>query len=218
MKRVITIDGPCGAGKSTIAKLVAEKINFKYLDTGAFYRAIALYLHRKGINISASDDKIKRIIKGLNIEFKDSKIFINKKDVSSLIRTPEIGYYSSIFSTKKIVRDFLITPQRKFAERYNTVAEGRDMGTIIFPNAWKKFYLDASIEERAKRRYFQLIKINKNFTMEHAIKDIKERDFRDMHRSIAPLKIPKDAIYIDTTKLTIEETVKEIIKWAFGMT
>jgi cytidylate kinase len=211
MKRVITIDGPCGAGKSTVARLVAEKLGFNYLDTGALYRAVALYLKRKGLSDSSPDEELSNALRGLEISFRNGAVFINREDVSTLIRTPEVGHYASVFSARRPVRDFLLIPQRIFAEEYDTVAEGRDMGTVVFPQAWRKFFLDASVKERAKRRYEQLIQMGKDITLEEAFRDIQDRDKRDSQRAIAPLRKPEDAVYIDTTNLSIEETVQRII-------
>ncbi len=212
MKKVITIDGPSGAGKSTLAKRLAQKLCFQYLDTGALYRAVALYLRRRGYNEGISDDELRKVLKELNIEFSNGRVYINKEDVSDEIRTPEIGHYSSVFSARPMVREFLLDIQRRFPEKHDTVAEGRDMGTVVFPHAWKKFFLTASMEERAKRRYHQLKEMGKPVTLDEALTDVKNRDERDAGRAIAPLKVPEDAVYIDTTDLTIEETLNRIIR------
>ncbi len=212
MNRVITIDGPSGAGKSTIARLVAERLGFQYLDTGALYRAVALYLRQKGLGEDVRDQEIASLLKGLILSFKDGKTFINGEDVSGQIRTPEIGHYSSVFSARRPVREFLLEIQRRFPEVQDTVCEGRDMGTVVFPGAWRKFYLDASEEERARRRYLQLRSAGKEITMEAALRDVRERDLRDSSRDVAPLRRAEDAIYIDTTSMGIEEAVKEILR------
>ncbi len=212
MNRVITIDGPSGAGKSTIARLVAERLGFQYLDTGALYRAVALYLRQKGLGEDVRDQEIASLLKGLILSFKDGKTFINGEDVSGQIRTPEIGHYSSVFSARRPVREFLLEIQRRFPEEQDTVCEGRDMGTVVFPGAWRKFYLDASEEERARRRYLQLKSAGKEITMETALRDVRERDLRDSNRDVAPLRRAEDAFYIDTTSMGIEDAVKEILR------
>jgi len=213
MKKVITIDGPSGAGKSTLSKLLAKELGFKCLDTGALYRAVGLYLHSRDISEKASDKEIEDALKWLRIRITDDVVLVNDKPLSSELRTPLAGHLASVFSARKPVREFLLGPQRAFAEEFDTVAEGRDMGTVVFPDAWLKFYLDASPQERARRRYHQLRDMGKAISMEEAIKDICERDKRDSERDLAPLKIPEDAIYIDTTELSKEETLKELLRW-----
>ncbi|NOY64532.1 MAG: (d)CMP kinase [Nitrospirae bacterium] len=210
MKKVITIDGPSGAGKSTLAKRLAQQLCFQYLDTGALYRAVALYLRRRGYDEEISDDELRQALQEVKIEFSSGRVYINNEDVSDQIRTPEIGHYSSVFSAR--VPEFLLDTQRSFPEKHDTVAEGRDMGTVVFPRAWKKFFLTASVEERAKRRFNQLKEMGKSITFDEALRDVKDRDERDAGRAIAPLKVPEDAVYIDTTDLTIEETLNRIIR------
>ncbi len=211
MKKVITIDGPSGAGKSTVAKRIAEKLGFQYLDTGALYRAVALYLRRKKLSEDATDKEIADALEGLNLSFRDGRTYINGEDVSTEIRTPDVGHYSSVFSARKVVRDYLLGMQRAFPEGDDTVCEGRDMGTVVFPGAWRKFFLDASEEERAKRRYEQLTRAGKSISYEDALRDVRERDRRDSSRDIAPLKKPEDAIYIDTTNLELEEVISKVL-------
>ncbi len=207
MKRVITIDGPSGAGKSTVAKELAKRLGFEYLDTGALYRAVALYLRKKGHDESITDDKLGSELKEVEISFEKARVFLNGEDVSDAIRTPEIGHYSSVFSARPVVREFLLGLQREFATTHDTVAEGRDMGTVVFPGADCKFFLDASTEERARRRFLQLKAMGKEITEQDALKDVVERDRRDSSRDIAPLKKADDAIYVDTTKLSLRETI-----------
>ncbi|GBE02341.1 cytidylate kinase [bacterium BMS3Bbin06] len=212
MKRVIAIDGPSGAGKSTVARILAERLGFQYLDTGALYRAVALFLRRKGLDDGITDEQIREALHDLFIDFPDGRTLINGEDVSDEIRTPEIGHYSSVFSARRPVREFLLDIQRGYPRRHDTVVEGRDMGTVVFPTAWRKLFLDASGEERARRRYLQLKTAGKDITMEDAVKDIRERDIRDSSREIAPLKRASDALYIDTTSMDIEDTVKKIME------
>ncbi len=211
MKRVIAIDGPSGAGKSTVARILAERLGFRYLDTGALYRAVALYLRRKGADEGTDDERIGRLLEGLVLEFSDGRVLVNGEDVSEAIRSPEIGHYSSVFSARRPVRAFLLEIQRRFPERHDTVAEGRDMTTVVFPGAWRKFYLDASLQERARRRYRQLR--DRGITMEQAWRDVRERDERDSGRALAPLRRAPDAVYIDTTSRDIEETVEKMLEF-----
>jgi cytidylate kinase len=212
LKKVIAIDGPSGAGKSTVAKQLAERLGFHYLDSGAMYRAVALYLRREGIGAKESDGEIQKALHGLEISFTDGVTSVNGEDVSDAIRTTEIGHHASVFSARKPVRDFLLHVQRGYPERYETVVEGRDMGTVVFPEAWRKIFLHASQDERAERRFNQLKEKGKEISIEDAFRDVRERDERDSSREIAPLRKAPDAIYIDTTSITIEDTVKKILE------
>ncbi len=216
MKRVIAIDGPSGAGKSTISKEVARILGFYYLDTGALYRTVAFYFFKKFPDIkdfsNMKDDEVERELNNIAIYYENGKIFLCGEEVSDLIRMPDVGAVTSQLSAKQVIRNFLLPIQRSFAEKYDTVAEGRDMTTVVFPDAWKKFYLDASLEVRAKRRYEQLIQLSKPITFEQAFRDVIERDRRDSTRDIAPLMKAKDAIYIDTSKLSIKEVISLILK------
>ncbi|OGW58358.1 MAG: cytidylate kinase [Nitrospirae bacterium RBG_16_43_8] len=212
MGKVIAIDGPSGAGKGTIAKLLAGKLGFSYLDTGALYRAAALALREKGINPEDSDEKLKNTLSVTDVSFKNDKVSLNGKDVSGEIRTAEMGHYSSVFSARKVVRDFLLDIQRSASLNADLVAEGRDMTTVVFQGAWKKFYLDASVEERARRRYLQLKEKGINITESEAKKDVVERDGRDSGRDIAPLKKADDAVLIDSSNMTIDKVLENIMK------
>ena len=216
MKKVIAIDGPSGAGKSTVSKEVAKILGFQYLDTGALYRAVAYHFFIKFDHIkdfsTLSDREIKKELEKIKIHYENSRIFLNGHDVSLLIRDPEVGAVTSQMSAKKVIRDFLLPLQRDFAQIMDIVAEGRDMTTVVFPDAWKKFYLDASPEIRAKRRYEQLLNLGKEITFEEALKDVIERDKRDSSRQNAPLRISKDAFYIDTSELTTKEVISIILK------
>lgn len=209
----VAIDGPAGAGKSTIAKLVAKEMNFIYVDTGAMYRAIALYLLRKGIT-PADKDRFATECQGANvsIQYKDGiqQVILNGENVSGLIRTEEVGNMASASSVDGEVRKKLLDLQRDLAKNNDVVMDGRDIGTNILPNADVKVYLTATVEERAMRRYKELTEKGTECDLETIKKDIKERDERDMNREIAPLKQAEDATFIDSSDLSIEE-VKEAI-------
>lgn len=210
-RKVIAIDGPSGAGKSTVSRAVAERMGFHYLDTGSLYRAVGLYLSDRGLKGDEGDELIRQNLSDAKIEYINGTVMIDKQDYTLRLRTPEAGHLASVFSSKKAVRDFLLGIQRGFAESMDIVAEGRDMTTVVFPTAWRKFYLDASLECRAKRRYEQLIQMGKAVTFDDAMKDVKERDDRDRGRELAPLQIADDAIYIDTTNLSTEEVVDRMM-------
>lgn len=207
MKKVIAIDGPSGAGKSTVAKNLASEFGFDYLDTGALYRAIALGLVNNGIKEDASDDTIGKALSSMKVEFVRGRVILDGLDVEDEIRVPEIGHYSSVFSARKPVRDFLMPVQKQAAKDNDIVVEGRDMTTVVFPDAWIKIYLDASVEARAKRRFDQLKESGIEADMESASRDVSERDERDSSRDIAPLRRADDALYIDSSNVSAEEVV-----------
>lgn len=212
MGRVVAIDGPSGAGKSTVSKAIAERLGFQYLDTGALYRAAALFLRERGVSPDAAYDEMALALKGASVMFRNGRVFLNSRDISEDIRTTEAGHYASVFSAKKAVRDSLLQLQRDAATACDIVAEGRDMGTVVFPDAWIKIYLDASEEGRAKRRYLQLKEKGMEITMQGAINDVRERDIRDSGREIAPLKKADDAHLVDTTHLSFDEVIEKILK------
>jgi cytidylate kinase len=213
MGKVIAIDGPSGAGKSTIAKLIAREMGFDYLDTGALYRAVAFALRNNDIDGKDSDSKIMYVLKKTDIAFNNGRVFLNGKDVSENIRSKEIDYYSSVFSARKVVRDFLLDAQRNAATTNNIVVEGRDTTTVLFPNAWKKIYLDASPDERAKRRYLQFKDKGAYANTEEAKRDVMERDMRDSNRDLAPLKRAENAFLFDSSNLSVEQAKEEILRF-----
>lgn len=211
MKKVIAIDGPSGAGKSTIAKLVAKDLSYAYLDTGALYRALALGLIQLGTNEQATEEELLPALDRIKVEFRDGLVLLNGKDVSREIRSPEAGHYASVFSAKRPVRRHLLNVQRDAALHSDLVAEGRDMTTVVFPDAYRKFYLDASVEERARRRTLELISRGFDVSGERIRLEIMERDARDSGRDIAPLKKADDAYLIDSSGLSIDEVFLKIL-------
>ena len=211
MSFIVAIDGPAGSGKGTIAKKVASKINAINVDTGAMFRCVALQALRENVSLEEVE-KIKNILNNLEIDLKpNGKVFLNGEDVSKAIREEEVSKYSSPISTISDVREKLLHMQRKLGEFNDIVMEGRDIGTVVFPNANVKIYLDASPEERAKRRIRQNLEKGIKSNYEEVLEEIKKRDFRDISRDIAPLKKAEDAIYIDSTNLSIEEVTEKIL-------
>jgi len=214
MKQVIAIDGPSGSGKTTIARLIAKELGFNYLDTGALYRAVAMALIKNMIRPEDTDDKLRDILKKTLVTFNNGRVFLNGQDVSEDIRSKEIDHYSSVFSARKIVRDFLLDAQREAALHDDLVVEGRDTTTVVFPDAKKKIFLDASVEERAKRRYLQFRGKGIDITMDEAKMNIIERDKRDASRDIAPLRVAEEALLIDSSNLSVEQVKNNIIDFA----
>ncbi len=210
MKNVITIDGPSGSGKGTVSRLVAERLEYNYLDTGALYRAVAWKTKQEDVN---PDDEgaLNKILGNINITFSDNRIHVDGVDVSLDIRTAEIGELSSRVSAMPVVREGLFSLQRNICLKGKVVIEGRDTGTAIFPESENKFYLDAGVEERARRRFEELKIKDPDITMEQTIEDINKRDNRDSSRESSPMKKTDDMVYIDSTDLSIEEVVEKII-------
>jgi cytidylate kinase len=211
MKKVVAIDGPSGSGKTTIAKLTAQELGFNYLDTGALYRAVALALRAFKIEPEDGDDRFRDVLSRTSVRFKNGRIFLNDRDVSEEIRSKEMDHYSSVFSARKIVRDFLLDAQRQAACNNDLVVEGRDTTTVVFPNAGKKIFLDASVEERAKRRYNQFKGKANGISLDEARRNIIDRDKRDAGRDIAPLKVAADALFIDSSDLSVEQVKNKIL-------
>jgi len=211
---IITIDGPAGAGKGTISKLVSQNMGFHYLDSGAIYRVIAFEANQKGL---ATDQisQITELIDEINIQFIGDKIFLTDKDVSELIRSEDIGKFASEIAKNEEIRKNILKFQKSFFKPPGLVADGRDMGTVIFPKAKVKIFLTASIQERANRRYKQLILKEKDVNLTDLFQRIKLRDESDKNRKISPLKAANDAYLVKTDNLSIKqsyEKVMEIIK------
>ena len=209
----IAIDGPAGAGKSTIAKRVSGELSFIYVDTGAMYRSIALYLLRK--DISATDvEAVKVALEDIEIAIQyvngEQHVLLNGEDVSGQIRTEEVGNMASKSSALPCVRAKLLELQKKLAREHDVVMDGRDIGTNILPDAQLKIYLTASVDTRASRRYKKLIEKGTDCDLEAIKKDIEQRDYQDMHRETAPLMQAKDAVYLDSSDMTIDQVVEKI--------
>lgn len=209
----VAIDGPAGAGKSTIAKGVAKKLGFIYVDTGALYRTIALNAVRN--NVIDSTEGIVNMLKDTDVSlgFKDGEqcVYLNGEDVSGLIRTPEISMGASKVSAIPEVRAFLLDLQRDIAKKNDVIMDGRDIGTVVLPDAQCKIFLFASPEVRAKRRYKELIEKGEDVTYEDVLDDVNKRDYQDSHREIAPLKPTDESVMADTSKLTLDESIEYVI-------
>lgn len=212
MNKIIAIDGPAGSGKGTLAKALSEKFNLVNIDTGATYRCVALKVLRNNINLEETD-KIIEISKNINIDLKqDGKVYLDGEDVTKEIRSKEVTQIVSPISSITEVRKNMVDIQRKIAEGKDAVMEGRDITTVVFPNAQYKFYLDASLESRAQRRYKENKEKGIDMTYEEVYENIKNRDYNDMHKEVGSLTRTEDQIYIDTTNLTVEGEVEIIRK------
>lgn len=198
---IIAVDGPSGSGKSTISKKIAEILGISYIDTGAMYRILALYLKENNLEFR------KEILKNINIKQEKNIFYLNGRDVSKLIRENDIAKMASDISKLKEVREYMVEEQRKLGKEKSIILDGRDITTVVFPNADYKFYLTASLEQRAKRRYLE----NNKVDFEVLLEDMKKRDYQDSTRENSPLKIAKDAIIIDTTNMAEKEVVNKML-------
>jgi cytidylate kinase len=212
---IIAIDGPSGAGKSTITRLLAQRLGYLNIDTGAMYRALALFVQRAAVPLT-DDEALLRVCGGITIAFERNnggyRIFANGEDVSEAIRTPEISLLTSKLSARKVVRDILTRLQREMGKSGGVVLEGRDIGTVVFPDADVKFFLTASPEERGRRRYLELQAKGENVSLEQTIAEVVTRDEQDASREIAPLRRAADAIDIDSTGRSIDDVLARMEK------
>lgn len=214
MAPVITIDGPVSSGKGTVARELARRLGWHLLDSGALYRVLGLYGERRGVDL---DDvrQVEPLARDLPVRFEDigedTAIFLEEEDVGTIIRTEQVGELASRVAVLEPVRDALLDRQRAFAREPGLVADGRDMGTVVFPDAALKVYLTASAEERAKRRHKQLNDKGLGANLAALIEDIRARDERDMNREVAPLRPAEDALQVDSTSLTVDEVVSGIL-------
>ncbi len=211
MSLVIAIDGPAGSGKGTITKIISEKLGLVNIDTGAMYRCVALACINNGIKLE-EEDKIGEIAKKVKIEFdKDRNVYLDGVDVSKRIREKDVSALVSPLSSIVAVREEMVKQQRKLAEGLDVIMEGRDITTVVFPNADFKFYLDATVEERAKRRFLQNQESGIDMSLEEIKEAIEARDYNDMHKEVGALKRTDDQIYVDSTNMSIEEVADFMI-------
>lgn len=210
----VAVDGPAGAGKSTISRAAAKELGFIYVDTGALYRAVGVYALRNGIGTKDSEN-IEKVLKDIVVELKFvgdiQHVFLNGEDVSTEIRTPEASMAASDVSAIPCVRAFLFDLQRDIAKKNNCLMDGRDIGTVVLPDAKIKIFLTASAEERAKRRYKELVEKGAKDTYEEVLADLEKRDYQDSHREIAPLKPAEDSIIVDTSDYNFDEAKNIIV-------
>lgn len=211
MSLIVAIDGPAGSGKGTITKKVGEKLGLINIDTGAMFRCVTLNIIQEKVSLD-EEEKIKEILRNIEIDLKENeKVFLNGRDVSKTIREEEVTKMVSPVSVIPMVREKMLTLQRQMAEGKNIIMEGRDIGTVVFPNADVKIYLDASPEERARRRVKQNQEKGIDSSYEEVLRNIMDRDQRDLNREIAPLKQAEDAIYVESSNMTVDEVVDKIV-------
>lgn len=211
----VAIDGPVGAGKSSVARESAKRLGFIYVDTGALYRGVALYASRKGADLNVPDN-VTALLPEIKVELKIEngiqKIFLCGEDVSEEIRLPEISMAASSVSSIPEVREFLLELQRDIAKNNNVLMDGRDIGTVVLPDAQLKIFITANPEIRAKRRYDELAAKGVETTFEQVLNDLNRRDYQDSHRAVAPLKMAENAVLVDTSELSFEESVEKIVE------
>ena len=219
----IAIDGPAGAGKSTVARGAAKELGYIYVDTGALYRTVALYVLQNGHNVH-DPERVKAALADIRIELKFvggvQRVYLNGQDVSEEIRTPEVSMGASAVAALPCVREFLFEQQRRIAREKDCIMDGRDIGTVVLPDAQVKVFLTASAEERARRRYRELLEKGEDISFEEVLRDVQERDYNDSHRAVAPLKQAEDAVLLDTTALDFvqsEDALLHIIRERTGL-
>jgi cytidylate kinase len=207
--RVVTIDGPAGSGKSTVARLLADRLSWRLLDTGAMYRAVTLAALRAGTDLE-SDPALGELAARVTVRLPPGRVLLDGEDVSALVRGVEVTRASRFLADSPAVRRRLVEWQRAFAAEHDVVAEGRDQGTVVFPDALRKFFVTATLEERARRRHAEFVARGEAITAEEVLRDLADRDARDEARAIAPMKPAPDARVVDTTGLSLDEVVASI--------
>jgi cytidylate kinase len=207
---IVTIDGPSGSGKSTVSRIIAERLGYRYLDTGAIYRAVAWKAREEGVD-PEDDEGLRRVLDTIDISFEGKKIIVNGVDVTFLIREPKISELSSRVSSRRVVRDGLYEMQRSIGLKGKVVVEGRDIGSTVLPEAGNKFFLDADVQERGRRRYKEIRNNGADIDLRDIVEALQKRDRRDSSRQNSPLKKTEEMIYINTSNLTIEEVVSRVM-------
>ena len=216
MNKIVAIDGPAGSGKGTLASIVAKECNLVNIDTGATYRCVALLALRNNLSIEDKEE-ITKLSENINIKFDlNNRVYLNGEDVTDLIRSKEVTKFVSPVSSIVAVRENMVELQRKMAQGQDVIMEGRDITTVVFPEAQYKFYLDASLEERVNRRLKQNVEKDIDMSYEEIYENIKKRDYNDMHKEVGSLIRTDEQIYIDSTNMTIKEVVDKVIKIVKG--
>jgi cytidylate kinase len=214
-KLTIAIDGPSGAGKSTVARSLAKRLGYNYIDTGAMYRSVAFKAKEKGI-FQEDELALNQLASSLHITFategEQTRVFCDGEDITTAIRTPEISRLASSISSRKGVREALVQMQREMGKEGGVILEGRDIGTVVFPDADVKFYLDAQGEERVRRRYHEMVEKGVRVDFKETQEELRQRDHNDMHRDRSPLKKAEDAVFIDSTHRSVEKVVEEMVR------
>lgn len=208
----VAIDGPAASGKSTVAKLLAEKLGFEHVNTGAIYRAVAVHLHSLGLTPNSPPEELEEALLRLKVDYSEGRVFVNGEDYSEKIQTPQAGLLASDFAKLRVVREHLVRIQREICDDKNVVVDGRDIGTVVLPNAQLKVFLTASLEERVERKLRDYLKKGINVDRETVRKELLERDEQDSTRDVAPLRPAEDAVVIDTTNLKLEEVLEIVLK------
>jgi CMP/dCMP kinase len=212
---IIAIDGPAGSGKSTIAKLVAKQLNYRYIDTGAMYRAVAWTAQKKGVSL-VDEPAMAKIAESLNIEFvpgaEEQSVLVDGENATTLLKNETVGRGAATVAAQKFVREVLVARQRQIGETNNVVMDGRDIGTVVFPQADKKFFFVADAEERGRRRYEELKAKNPGLDLKTIVEGIRQRDYEDRNRKFSPLVKADDALEVDTTRLSIKEVTDHVFK------
>ena len=210
--KIITIDGPASSGKGTVAKIIAKQLGYHYLESGAIYRVVGMIALNNGLSVNDVDKILEQIDK-IKLEFIDVQVLVDGQDVAELLRAEKVGMMASNIAKVASIRNKLMDFQRGFAKEPGLVTDGRDMGSVVFPNADLKVFLTASAETRAQRRFEQLHNVDKSVTIMPILHDIQERDKQDTNRSVAPLKFDESFRVLDNSHISIDETVTQIIKW-----
>jgi len=212
---IIAIDGPAGSGKSTVAKLIAKQLNYRYIDTGAMYRAVAWTAQKKGMSL-VDETAMAKIAESLNIEFvpgaEGQAVLVDGENATALLKNEIVGRGASTVAAHKFVREVLVAQQRQIGETNNVVMDGRDIGTVVFPQADKKFFFVADAEERGRRRYEELKSKNPELDLKNVVEEIRQRDYEDRNRKFSPLVKADDALEVDTTRLSIKEVTDHVFK------